>query len=320
LRVADLIAVLVEEPLVRDPNGDGDRARAFRPHTDPDWDDLTHADLRDWGDALRLDVAGELDLHVPRRQFPAVLDLDDVLVPLPRLKARGRQAQRQVRVLVLDEILDLDSDRYFGLFDQDVRHRDVARTERRFRLLERARRIAQLRPETFRVRHHRRDGVDPGLVLLEEVGLARLLQGSAGVGESALEAVDVAALDRLPGSLQVGPRGLRRDSEALRLRDELLEALDLVHRPLDDLMPLRIQESLLQVALEPVHLLEIIRSGRILGVRAVFVEFLLMEAEGHAFLDHRRERPHDGPQMRPPSQVDFFGDPLRVSADLVKFS
>src|SRR5881296_2295568 len=136
LRVADLITVLVEHPLVRDSDRDGDRARAFRPHTDPDWDDLTHADLRDWGDALRLDVAGEIDLHVPRRQFPAVLDLDDVLVPLPRLKARGRQAQRQVRVLVLDEILDLDADRDLGLFDQDVRHRDVARTERRFRLLE----------------------------------------------------------------------------------------------------------------------------------------------------------------------------------------
>src|SRR5207244_4046368 len=196
LRVADLIAVLVEEPLVRDPNGDGDRARAFRPHTDPDWDDLTHADLRDWGDALRLDVAGAPDLPVPSRQFPTVL-------------------------------------------------------------------------------------------ALEEVGLAGFLQGCAGIGESALEAVDVAVLDRLPGSLQVRPRSLRRDSKALRLRDELLEALDLVHRPPDDLMPFRIQESLLQVALEPVHFLEIVRSGRILGVRAVFVEFLLVEAEGHAFLDHR---------------------------------
>src|SRR2546426_3833661 len=90
LRVADLVTVLVEHPLVRDSDRDGDRACAFRPHADPHGDDLAYADLRDRGDALRLEVPGELDLDVPRREFPAVLDLDDVLVPLPSLEARGR--------------------------------------------------------------------------------------------------------------------------------------------------------------------------------------------------------------------------------------
>src|SRR2546425_6067490 len=57
LRVADLVPVLVEEPLVGDPDRDGDRARAFRPDADPDRDDLAHADLRNRSDALRLEVA-----------------------------------------------------------------------------------------------------------------------------------------------------------------------------------------------------------------------------------------------------------------------
>src|SRR5207245_3500902 len=215
LRVPDLVAVLVEGPLVRDPDRDRTRARAFRLHADPDRDDLAHADLRDRPDAFPAHVAGELDLDVPRRQLPAVLDFDDVLVPLPRLQAGRRQAERQVRVLVLDEILDLDADRDFGLLDQDVRHRDVARSERRLRLLERTGRVPQLRPNALGVRHHRRDGMDPGLVLLEEEGLARLLERRAGLGESALEAVDVALLDRLPRSVQVRPGGLRRNAEAL---------------------------------------------------------------------------------------------------------
>src|SRR5206468_11555502 len=105
-------------------------------------------------------------------------------------------------------------------------------------------------PEALGVRHHRRDGVDPGLVLLEEVGLARLLEGRAGLGESALEAVDVALLDRPPRSVEVRPRRVRRNAQALRLGDEFVEALDLVHRSLDDLVSLRVEEPLLQVALE----------------------------------------------------------------------
>src|SRR5207245_6148073 len=105
-RVPDLVAVLVEETLVRDPDGDRDRALALRLDADPDRDDLAHANLRDRRDAFRLQVARELDLHVPRRQLPAVLDLDDVLVPLARLQAGRRQTEREVRVLVLDEILD----------------------------------------------------------------------------------------------------------------------------------------------------------------------------------------------------------------------
>src|SRR2546425_4739743 len=320
LRVSDLVAVLVEESLVRDPDGDRHRARALRLHADPDRDDLADADLRDRRDAFRLQVAGELDLDVSRRQLPAVLDLDDVLVPLPRLQAGRRQAERQVRILVLDEILDLDADRDFGLLDQDVRHRDVARAERGLRLLERTRRVAQLRPEAFCIGHHRRDGVDPGLVFVEEVGLARLLQGCAGVGESALEAVDVALLDRLPRPVQVRPGGFRRNPQALRLGDEFVEAVDLVHRPLDDLVSLRIEEPLLQVALEPVHLLEIVGGRRVLRVGAELVEFLLGETEGHAFLDHRRERADHGAEMRLASQVDFFGDPFRISANVVQFA
>src|SRR3989442_1308479 len=57
LRVADFVPVLVEEPLVGDPDRHGDRARAFRPDADPDRDDLAHADLRNRSDALRLEVA-----------------------------------------------------------------------------------------------------------------------------------------------------------------------------------------------------------------------------------------------------------------------
>src|SRR2546426_377759 len=320
LRVPDLVAVLVEEPFVRDPDRDRHRARAFRLHADPDRAALAHADLRDRRDAFRLQVAGDLDLDVPRRQLPAVLDLDDVLVPLPRLEARRRQAERQVRVLVLDEILDLDADRDFGLLDQDVRHRDVARAKRGLRLLERTLGVTELRPEAFCVGHHRRDGVDPGLVFVEEVGLARLLQGRAGLGESALEAVDVALLDRLPRSVQVRPGGLRRNAQALRLGDEFVEAVDLVHRPLDDLVSLRVEEPLLQVAFEPVDLLEIVRGRRVLRVCAELIEFLPVEAEGHAFLDHRRERADHGAEMRLARQVDFFGDPLRISADRVQFA
>src|SRR5437899_11301644 len=90
LRVADLVTVLVEHPLVRDSDRNGDRACAFRPHADPHGDDLAYADLRDWGDALRLAVPGELDLDAPPRELPALLDLADVLLPLPSLEARGR--------------------------------------------------------------------------------------------------------------------------------------------------------------------------------------------------------------------------------------
>src|SRR2546426_2168123 len=320
LRVSDLVAVLVEESLVRDPDGDRHRARALRLHADPDRDDLADADLRDRRDAFRLQVAGELDLDVSRRQLPAVLDLDDVLVPLPRLQAGRRQAERQVRILVLDEILDLDADRDFGLLDQDVRHRDVARAERRLRLFERTRRVAQLRPEALCVRHHRRNGVGSGLVLLEEGGLARLLKGRAGFGQSALEAVDVALLDRPPRSVQVRPRRVRRNAQALRLGDEFVEALDLVHRSLDDLVSFRVEKPLLQVAFEPVHLLEIVRGRRVLRMGPELVEFLFVEAQGHPFLDHRRERADYGAEVRLARQVDFFGDPFRVSADLVQFA
>src|SRR2546428_13916408 len=59
LRVADLVTVLVEHPLVRDSDRDGDRACAFRPHADPHGDDLAYADLRDRGDALRLAGPGD---------------------------------------------------------------------------------------------------------------------------------------------------------------------------------------------------------------------------------------------------------------------
>src|SRR2546425_11196467 len=285
LRVTDLVAVLVEEPLVRDPNRDRDGARGFRLDADPDGDDLAHADLGDRRDLFRLDVARELDLDVPRREFPAVLDLEGVLVPLAGLEARGREAQLEVRVSVLDEILDLDADRDFGLFDQDVRHRHVARAERGFRLAQGFLRVPDFRTEAFRVRDHRGDAVDPRLVFLEEVRPAGVLEGRAGVREAVLEAIDIAADDRLPGLFQIPSGGFRRDALPFGLRDEVLEAFDFGHRPFHNLLPLCVQESLLEVALQPVYGFQVVRGGRIPGMRPELLELLFVKAERHALVD-----------------------------------
>src|SRR5439155_12762794 len=133
------------------------------------------------------------------------------------------------------------------------------------------------------------------------------LEGRTRVLYTPLIPVDVALLDGLSRPLQMSARGHGSDPEPFGLGDELLEALDLVHRPLDNLMPLRVQQALLQVPSQPVDRLEVVRGGGVLGVRTILFEFLLVEAEGHAFLNHGQERADDRTEMPLAVQVDFFG-------------
>src|SRR5947208_1662392 len=171
--------------------------------------DLADADLRDRHHALRLQVPGQLDLDVPSGQLPAVLDLERVLVPLADLQPRALDAQGQIRVAVLDEILDLHPDGDLGLFDQDVRHRHVAPAERGLGLVQGILGVPEFRAELLRVRDHRGDGVDAGLVLLDEMFRAGLLDRGPGVGQAPMEAVDVPTLDGLAGRVDLVGNALR---------------------------------------------------------------------------------------------------------------
>ena len=318
--VLDLVPVLVEEPLVRDPDADGDRPRRLRPHADPDRHDFADADLRDRHHALRLQVPGQLDLDVPGGQLPAVLDLERVLVPLADLQPRALDAQGQIRVAVLDEILDLHPDGDLGLFDQDVRHRHVAPAERGLRLVQGILRVPEFRAELLRVRNHRGDGVDAGLVLLDETFRAGFLDRGPGVGQAPMEAVDVPTLDGLPGRVQMGTRGHRGNVELLRLRHDLLEGPNLVHGTVHDLLPLRLQETFLEIPLESVHFLDVVRGSRFLRVRAVLVQFLRRKAQREPVLDQRGEGVHDGGEVLAACRVDLVGDALRVSVDVRIFA
>ncbi len=239
LPVSDLVAVLVEEALVRDSDAHRDRARGLRLHPDAHRHRLAHADLRDALDPLGLQIARELDLDVPRGELPAVLDLERILIPLPGLEPGLRDPQREVRVAVLDEVLNRGADGDFGLFDQDVGHRHVARAERRLRLIERVLGVAQFRSDFLRVRNHRGDGVDPGLVLLDERLPPALLESSSRRREAALESVGIARDDGLARGVEMGPRVLRGDLHALGLSHNIVQGLDLVHRALHDVLAFR---------------------------------------------------------------------------------
>ena len=318
--VLHLVAVLVEEPLVRDPDADRDRPRGLRPHADPDRHDLADADLRDGHHALRLQVPGQLDLDVPGGQLPAVLDLERVLVPLADLQPRALDAQGQVRIAVLDEILDLHPDGDLGLFDQDVRHRHVAPAERGLGLVQGILGVPEFRAELLRVRDHRGDGVDAGLVLLDEMFRAGLLDRGPCVSQAPMEAVDVPTLDGLPGRVQMGARGVRGNVELLRLRHDLLEGPNLVHRAVHDLLPLRLQETFLEIPLESVHFLDVVRGGRFLGMRAIPVEFLRRKAQREPVLDQRAEGVHDGGEVPAARRVDLVRDAFRVSVHVRVFA
>src|SRR5947208_2187916 len=282
--------------------------------------DLADADLRDRHHALSLQVPGQLDLDVPSGQLPAVLDLERVLVPLADLQPRALDAQGQIRVAVLDEILDLHPDGDLGLFDQDVRHRHVAPAERGLRLVQGILRVPEFRAELLRVRNHRGDGVDAGLVLLDETFRAGFLDRGPGVGQAPMEAVDVPTLDGLPGRVQMGTRGHRGNVELLRLRHDLLEGPNLVHGTVHDLLPLRLQETFLEIPLESVHFLDVVRGSRFLRVRAVLVQFLRRKAQREPVLDQRGEGVHDGGEVLAACRVDLVGDALRVSVDFRIFA
>ena len=144
----------------------------------------------------------------------------------------------------------------------------------------------------------------------------RFLEGRARVGESSLETVHVAGHDRLAGIVEPGPRRFDRDVEALRLRDDLIERLDLVHGALHDLFALRLEEPFLQVALQAVDFLQVVGVRGFLRVGPEFLELPSRDSHGKPVLDDRVERVHDGGEVVPAGDVDLVGDPLRVSVDI----
>src|SRR2546422_819106 len=92
------------------------------------------------------------------------------------------------------------------------------------------------------------------------------------------------------------------------------------HRPLHDLLPLCVQESLLEVALQPVHGFEVVRGGRVPGMRPELLELLFVKAERNALLDETGERIDDGIEVSLSREVDLFVDTLRVPAHVLEFA
>ena len=162
--------------------------------------------------------------------------------------------------------------------------------------------------------------MDPRLVFLDEVRPAGVLEGRAGIREAVLEAIDIAGHDRLPCLFQIPSGGFPGDALPLGLHDEVPEAFDFGHRPLHDLLPLCVQESLLEVALQPVHGFEVVRGGRVPGMRPELLELLFVKAERNALLDETGERIDDGIEVSLSREVDLFVDTLRVPAHVLEFA
>ena len=144
----------------------------------------------------------------------------------------------------------------------------------------------------------------------------RFLERRAGDGESSLEPIDVAGHDCLPRVLEPGPRRFDWDVEALRLRDHLIERLDLVHGALHDLFALRLEEPFLEVALQAVDFLQVVGLRGFLRVGPEFLEIPSRDSQGKTVFDERAERLHDGGEVIPTGDVDLVRDPLRVSVDV----
>src|SRR5213076_1852900 len=90
--------------------------------------------------------------------------------------------------------------------------------------------------------------------------------------------------------VEPGPRRFDRDVEALRLRDDLIERLDLVHGALNDLFALRLEEPFLQVALQAVDFLQVVGVRGFLRVGPEFLELPSRDSHGKPVLDDRVER------------------------------
>src|SRR3972149_3359418 len=133
---------------------------------------------------------------------PLVRDLDDEPVPGPRLKPRRGRLHDEVRVLVLDEGLDLESGRDLRLLHEDVRKREVVRGDRALRLLEDVLRVVDVRPDPLRGFQDRRQTAHLPAVLRHHVLPAALLEHAPRLRDDLRHRVEVLLLLKPPRILE----------------------------------------------------------------------------------------------------------------------